>query len=328
MRTRISWLFALLSAMVLMAGTVGFAGAASATPGNGNGNAMAHARRSSPPPSPLGRPKATTTPRLGPHSRTAKRGGSTAKTGTSANDDSTRGGTSGVSLPKPNRYQAQADPDGMENGGVDQPGGTGGVNTSAQDGNNGSGNDIDCEDDNRGQGVPGHCKPRRTACAEEHGHGNGHARGRAKECDAAQGPRTPEVAGTPGATWSPPAGSDAAPLGMVPTQAALPAGSASAASADLPPQGTLAEVLGVEAFASAAGATSTNIAAEAATGATLGGNRLAPGVAGVQASVGPMMGLLPNTGAGKALLAATAIGLIALAAGGALMLRHRFGAAG
>ena len=58
---------------------------------------------------------------------------------------------------KPNHWQAQADPDGMTNGGVDQPGGTGGT-IGYQDGNNGSGNDIDCEDDNRGRGVPGHCK--------------------------------------------------------------------------------------------------------------------------------------------------------------------------
>jgi LPXTG-motif cell wall-anchored protein len=55
------------------------------------------------------------------------------------------------------RWQAQADPDGMENGGVDQPGGQGGT-VGQQDGNNGSGNDADCEDDNRGRGIPGHCK--------------------------------------------------------------------------------------------------------------------------------------------------------------------------
>ena len=68
------------------------------------------------------------------------------------------GGGSAVSLPRPNQFQAQSDPDGMTNGGVDQPGGTGGVDTTTQDGNNGSGNDTDCEDDNRGVGVPGHCK--------------------------------------------------------------------------------------------------------------------------------------------------------------------------
>jgi LPXTG-motif cell wall-anchored protein len=65
---------------------------------------------------------------------------------------------SAVRHERPNGYQAQADPDGDENGGVDQPGGEGGVDTSDQDGNNGSGNDSDCEDDNRGKGVPGHCK--------------------------------------------------------------------------------------------------------------------------------------------------------------------------
>ena len=67
-------------------------------------------------------------------------------------------GGSGVSLPRPNDFQAQSDPDGLENGGVDQPGGQGGVDPTAQDGNNGSGNDTDCEDDNNGVGVPGHCK--------------------------------------------------------------------------------------------------------------------------------------------------------------------------
>jgi len=69
-------------------------------------------------------------------------------------------GGSGVSLPRPNDFQAQADPDGMANGGVDQPGGTGGIDTTTQDGNNGSGNDTDCEDDNNGVGVPGHCRPK------------------------------------------------------------------------------------------------------------------------------------------------------------------------
>jgi hypothetical protein len=68
-------------------------------------------------------------------------------------------GGSGVNLPRPNDFQAQADPDGAANGGVDQPGGSGGVDPTAQDGNNGSGNDADCEDDNRGVGVPGHCTP-------------------------------------------------------------------------------------------------------------------------------------------------------------------------
>lgn len=58
------------------------------------------------------------------------------------------------------QWQAQADPDGDENGGIDQPGGNGGHDPVGWDGNNGSGNDPDCEDDNRGKGVPGHCKIR------------------------------------------------------------------------------------------------------------------------------------------------------------------------
>ena len=45
----------------------------------------------------------------------------------------------------------------MENAGADKPGGTGGVNKADQDGNNGSGNESDCEDDNNGTGTPGSC---------------------------------------------------------------------------------------------------------------------------------------------------------------------------
>jgi hypothetical protein len=79
-----------------------------------------------------------------------------------------RGGST-VALPRPNGFQAQADPDGMANGGVDQPGGTGGVDPTTQDGNNGSGNDVDCEDDNRGVGVPGHCRPKPVETPDEDG---------------------------------------------------------------------------------------------------------------------------------------------------------------
>lgn len=83
-----------------------------------------------------------------------------------ANDAGTRDGAasdnSGVQIDRPNDYQAQADPDGDDNGGVDQPGGDGGVDPTDQDGNNGSGNDSDCEDDNRGVGIPGHCKERES----------------------------------------------------------------------------------------------------------------------------------------------------------------------
>jgi len=95
------------------------------------------------------------------HSTTSHRPSSTGGHSTSTGHSTTGSqGGSGVSLPRPNHYQAQSDPDGMENGGVDQPGGQGGVDTTSQDGNNGSGNDADCEDDNRGVGVPGHCKDR------------------------------------------------------------------------------------------------------------------------------------------------------------------------
>ena len=100
----------------------------------------------------------------------------TADTGASdrgtAGTNSSGTGPSGNAAPKtadgsgtfdrPNDWQAQADPDGMDNGGVDQPGGNGGT-VGSQDGNNGSGNDADCEDDNRGRGVPGHCEDTSSA---------------------------------------------------------------------------------------------------------------------------------------------------------------------
>ena len=47
--------------------------------------------------------------------------------------------------------KASSDPDGMYNRGVDQPGRTGGLYLSDQDGNNGCGNDQDFEDDNNGR---------------------------------------------------------------------------------------------------------------------------------------------------------------------------------
>ncbi|MFP5322685.1 MAG: hypothetical protein ACLGIC_12680 [Acidimicrobiia bacterium] len=65
-----------------------------------------------------------------------------------------------------NQGNAQSDPDDdgrgpdRSNGGVDQPGGEGGVDQADQDGNNGCGNDDDFEDDNEGlcrgrDGAPG-----------------------------------------------------------------------------------------------------------------------------------------------------------------------------
>jgi len=104
-----------------------------------------------------------------PHQGTADTGASDRGT---AGTNSSGTGPSGNAAPKtadgtgtfdrPNDWQAQADPDGMDNGGVDQPGGNGGT-IGSQDGNNGSGNDADCEDDNRGRGVPGHCEDTSSA---------------------------------------------------------------------------------------------------------------------------------------------------------------------
>ena len=130
-----------IGAAVLLAGSIGFTTPAfAAQSDNGRGHsAQGQAHK------PAKTQHATTSHRptsTGGHTSTGGQGGS------------------GVSLPRPNHYQAQSDPDGMENGGVDQPGGQGGVDTTSQDGNNGSGNDADCEDDNRGRGVPGHCKDR------------------------------------------------------------------------------------------------------------------------------------------------------------------------
>ena len=130
-------LLARLSAGVLVSASIGFgAPALAAQPDSPGRSATAHTHQS-----------AHHTPTASHHSHPA-----------TAPGDGGGSGGSGVSIPKPNGFQAQADPDGMANGGVDQPGGTGGVDTTSQDGNNGSGNDADCEDDNNGVGVPGHCK--------------------------------------------------------------------------------------------------------------------------------------------------------------------------
>lgn len=133
--TRMSaWIALPIVALTLLASSV-FVSTAQAAPGNGEGRgqAQAQARHAA----------AQQKARQNQESREQRR--STSSQGRSA-----------VAHEKPNDYQAQSDPDGMENGGVDQPGGTGGT-IGAQDGDNGSGDDVDCEDDNRGVGVPGHC---------------------------------------------------------------------------------------------------------------------------------------------------------------------------
>lgn len=130
-RRQHTWLLAAVSTVALVVGSVAFAATASAdrSPQGDTHSASGQAH------------KAANAAR---HHHTTKHDGSS--------------GASGVALPRPNGFQAQADPDGMENGGVDQPGGTGGIDLTSQDGNNGSGNDADCEDDNNGVGIPGHCK--------------------------------------------------------------------------------------------------------------------------------------------------------------------------
>ena len=66
----------------------------------------------------------------------------------SGNDRTVEPGGSGT------QGNAQADPDGMANWGVDQEGGDGGLYLGDQDGNNGCGNDHDFEDDNNGNCGP------------------------------------------------------------------------------------------------------------------------------------------------------------------------------
>lgn len=180
---------------------------------------------------------------------------------------SSQGGGSAVSLDKPNSFQAQADPDGMTNGGVDQPGGTGGVDTSSQDGNNGSGNDADCEDDNRGVGVPGHCKDR---------------------------PAT----GSEGGTGSPLPGQD----------------ETSDQTSDLTPQLHLTPSLTTVADATG---TDSSLVSAPATGQVQGEVRTHA------AAAHPATGVLPETGAGQALLGLALAALVALGLGTALVRRGR-----
>jgi hypothetical protein len=174
---------------------------------------------------------------------------------------------SDVSLDKPNSFQAQADPDGLTNGGVDQPGGTGGVDTSSQDGNNGSGNDADCEDDNRGVGVPGHCKDR---------------------------PAT----GSEGDTGTP-----------LPVQ-----DETSGQTSDLTPQLHLTSSLAT--VADTTGADSSLVSAPA-TGQVRGEVRTHA------AAAHPATGVLPETGAGRALLGLALAALVALGLGTGLVRRGR-----
>ena len=220
--------------------------------------------------------------------------------GTGPSDHGTAGtpGPSGTAAPKtsdgtgtfdrPNDWQAQADPDGMDNGGVDQPGGTGG--TGPQDGNNGSGNDADCEDDNRGRGVPGHCKdngaPAHTPAAVTSAHASG-------------APATPETAEAGPATA---VAFAASPVDQSAAQSVAQSIAQSIAQPVAPP----AQVLGISAI-------------RPRTQPHLGESGQ---VAGISTSLQPSAGLLPNTGAGELAPLGTA-GVVLLAGGAGLLLWRR-----
>jgi len=209
----------------------------------------------------------------------------TAPSGTAA--PKTADGTGTFS--RPNDWQSQADPDGMQNGGVDQSGGTGGT-IGSQDGNNGSGNDADCEDDNRGQGVPGHCKDKRSAAQP--------TAGTPAEPPATGGP-TGHAPAASGPAAAVPAASG--PAATVPAQSG-PAHSAAQPVAEplVQPLALSAQVLGTSAVRPR---TQPHLAV--------------PGqVAGISASLQPSGGLLPNTGAGDlAPLGAAGVALVSGSAG-------------
>jgi LPXTG-motif cell wall-anchored protein len=202
------------------------------------------------------------------------------------------------------KWQAQADPDGDENGGVDQPGGSGGVNKDDQDGNNGSGNDSDCEDDNRGKGVPGHCKDKpdhKPTPAEDQP--STPDNGKPAETPAetpAEAPASPST-GTP--TFETPADTPA----EVPTEVPAAAPDAPATPASPAAEETAAttpEVLGVERTAAAGRAP-----AEVTPART-------------KAAAASPAGVLPNTGADAFALALLAGGLGTIAAGTVLVRRR------
>jgi hypothetical protein len=221
------------------------------------------------------------------------------------------------------RGKSPSDPDGMDNGGADKPGGQGGT-IGAQDGNNGSGNDIDCEDDNRGQGVPGHCKakPDDAKClpsqAKGRTNGRGHGKGRAARTTCTTPPSessessepnssspTPATPGTPRAsdTGDTTTGSNAGPATTEGTTGTADASSAGAGS-------STGEVLGVEASRTSAG-TSANAEVAGVHAAT------APSV-----SATPTTAILANTGAGKALGLLLALGVVTVAAGAWLLAKR------
>lgn len=197
------------------------------------------------------------------------------------------GGTTTVKHTRPNSYQAQADPDGLDNGGVDQPGGQGGT-VGSQDGNNGSGNDTDCEDDNRGKGVPGHCKQRDdTSAPAKTGPA---ADTKESESDEDSAPTTP---------------SDA--IGTAPVEQALTPG------IDLTAP-VVNEVAGVSAEVDASGTPAEVAAVSAERSGVV--NRPATGLLA-------QAGILPQTGLARDLTLVGLAGLALALAGGAVLALQR-----
>jgi LPXTG-motif cell wall-anchored protein len=254
-----SWFLAVISSVVLFLGSVVFAASASAQ----------------------GAPREPANPDQG-KSATAHSHASEAPRHQTHTRAHATGGGSSVSLSRPNDFQAQADPDGMTNGGVDQPGGTGGVDTSAQDGNNGSGNDADCEDDNRGVGIPGHCKVHTN---QGHQH---------------SGDQTDDVPGTTPETGGTTAEVPEAPAALVPVLPTLLPGLDTGLTTQVSAPGGDSSVLTRD--NAVAGVSTTHASAASARTAA---------------------GILPNTGAGAALLTLTLGGLAALLVGGGLLRRSR-----
>jgi len=203
-------------------------------------------------------------------------------------------------------WQAQADPDGDENGGVDQPGGQGGVDTSDQDGNNGSGNDSDCEDDNRGKGVPGHCKDKPDSSYP----GSGGETPGSDDSDSDQPtyeevPSTVTPAEEAGDSDQAPGTKDVeqteGPVSTPSTEETAPAVTAGTGTST--PGATTPVVLGIERTADTADAAGR-----------------APATLAVRSGAAAV---LPNTGADAATLALLAGGLGAVAAGTVLVRRRQ-----
>ena len=172
-----------------------------------------------------------------------------------------------------------------------------------QDGNNGSGNDPDCEDDNRGVGVPGHCK------AKPHGH-NGHQHtGPASDQPSPEqeqsAPAQPEQA------QSQP-GLQQVPTSTVPAQQAPGVVTLSAAQGR-PVAAPAAQVLGISAVRPRSNAVRAQVAGISAAAPT--------------AAPMPSASTLPNTGAPGLAVPLAGAGALLLAGGGGLMLRRRSGKA-